>query len=498
MSSKRKAKYRLRPNAKKSKGLTLPGYNNLGPFNEINTPLSESDANALLHDIEYTKLGKRAYWTFNQADQDFIEATENAPDYGAKLGNAYFKTKKKLSEWNILPSDPLQSKSKKNPLLEFHGTTGNAPLTRARKKALERQQKITQFMKQKKPNVNREPLSNLQENTQETTMSTAPPDGTGSGREPGLKETQIDRVVDVERGIPRYQFASLPFNAVWYQESANTQNLDYVFRMTSPYDCVVTTLRTDKNPGTGVEQSSEAKVDSLDVVSNKAMWFNFYASMYKYYSVVSCRWSMLIENLGHDPVYVHQMYVNDTNPPVTASNMDILNWNDATSHYVHPAAIFLQNNGVKSTQYNAGFQTESDATTAGTSNYAGTGEHISSRLSNTLQLSGQYTPGQNDHEIRLDADVENWTLCTTNPKLTERLLIRVKPDSAAARIASTPNNYGRTLRIKYTIKLEYLVEFKELDEKLRWPIITQPLTVTIPVSDAIGDGNDPMDEETTS
>lgn len=489
--SKRKARYHLRSNPKKNKGLTLPGYNNLGPFNDLNVPLTKSDADAVMHDIKYGKLGKRSYYTFTQADEDFLNDIENETDIGARIAKKVFKAKKKLSEWNILPGDPLQSYASKNPLFDFHGTTGNAPLTRARKKALERQTRITDIYKKKKPNTNLSSVINLQDTTQVRTMV----DGEGSGNPQGLKETPLDKVVDVERGIPGYQYASLPWNGVWWSEEQNIQNQDFVFRMTSPYDCVVTTLKTDKNNSTGIEKSSEAKSDAADTTINKAMWYDYYASLYKYYSVVSCKWSMLIENLGNDAIYVHQMYVNDINPPKEASNLDMLNWLDNTSHYVAPAAKFLTTTGIKSANYNYGWQTETDATTTANSNYVA-GDQIASQQSNTLQLSGQYTPGQSDHEIRLDADVENWTAVNTNPKLREALLIRIKPDCAPLRFTDGSNNYGRTLRLKYTIKLEYLVEFKELDAKLRWPILSQPIVVTVPTTTT--DGNEPMDEEATT
>ena len=504
MSSKRKARHYLRGQIKKpNRGLTLPGYNNLGPFNDPGVPLTKSDLSALTHDKKYGILGKRAYWTFNQADQDFLEEIEEETDVGAVIAKKVFKGKKKLSEWKLLPKDELQS-LKKDEIEELEFALGTkGAITRSRAKRL-KQGRITDTMKKIKKRLNENsglnnnrisnPTSvlNLQETTQAPDM--AQPDGKGSGRPAGLSETQVDKVVDVERGIPRYQFASLPWTGIWYAEDSNIQNYDYLFRMTSPYDVVVSTLKEDKNTGTGVEKATSGKQDVNDTISNSAMWYDFYKSMYKYYSVVSCKWSMLIENLGNDPIYVHEMYVNDVNPPPEATNEDMLQWNDVNSHYVHPAAIYTTDSGIKSANYNNGFQTETDAR-LDVSNYV-EGNQLPSKLSNTLQLSGQYTPGQNDHEIRLDSEVENWSLCDTNPKLTERLLIRVKPDCTPQRYASGTNNYGRTLRIKYTVKLEYLVEFKELDTKLRWPILRQPIIVTL--NEAKTDGNEPMDEEQTS
>lgn len=477
---------------RKSKGLALPGYNNLGPFNDLNTPLSKSDAEALIHDVDYNKRGKRSYWTFNQADENFLNNIEKETDYGAQVAKGFFRAKKKLATWNLLPSDPLQSTLPENPLLDFHGVTGKGPLTRAKRKALEalRQTKITDAYKRQKRRVDREnirtelkkrkvhktdqPLLNLQEKTQVPFHMSGSGDGKGSGQPAGLKETPIDKVVDVERGVPSYQFASLPFINYWKDSKEKTTNVDFGFRMTSPYDCIWGVENIDANAGTGVENQTNLK--STDSVVNKAKWFDYYAGIYKYYSVISCKWSILFENLSNEPVWVHQMYITDTLPPVNATNTDMLHWNDCESHYVYPLAMFTEAGGVKAEQLVNGWNAEADESTTANDNFVGTA--LNSNRNHTLQLSGQYSPGDAKHEIRQDNEVENWTLVTTNPTLRELLLLRIKPETSRRNANSATDN-GRTLRYKYTVQLEYLVEFKELKDGLRWPVQNQPLTITI-------------------
>ena len=124
----------------------------------------------------------------------------------------------------------------------------------------------------------------------------------------------------------------------------------------------------------------------------------------------------------------------------------------------------------------SGFQTETKSQDPN-GNYL-VGQHLNSNRNNTLQLSGQYAPGDCTHEIRQDADVENWTAVTTNPKLREILLLRFKPETGRYRTTDQASSAGRTIRFKLTIRLEYLVEFKELKDELKWPVSTQPLTVT--------------------
>jgi hypothetical protein len=489
MSGKRKAKPRIRTNTKKQKGLTLPGYNNLGPFNDLNTPLKKSDADALMHDVEYGKIGNRAYWTFTQADENLIEALKDEKDYGAIIAKNVFKTKKKLSEWKLLPSEPLQSKPKENPLLDFHKNTGNVPLTRARKKALEVQQqsaakKITDFFKKQKDGKPRrdqynvkQPLSNLQETTHMVEKGVE--GGGGSNTTAGLKETPIDAVVDVERGFPSYQFASLPWSGTFYKDAELYTGVDFGFRMTSPYDVIIEGTYVDRNTNASAKAPDVEMVNSqVDSHTQSAMWYSWYKALYKYYHVVGCKWSILFENLSHEPMWIHQFYLNDSVPPYYASNDDMLNWPDCQSHYLESMAKYVDADGIKSTQLATGWQRETQGAATGT-NFA-SGNAIQGKR-NTLQLSGQYSPGDVNHDIRLDSDVENWTQTLTNPKLLERLAFRIKPETQAQRTEGEQGavNYGRKLKYKYTVRLEYLVEFKELVDGLRWPTTYIPITPTI-------------------
>jgi hypothetical protein len=473
MSGKRKARYNLRSssNKKKFRGLTLPGYNNLGPFNEPGVPTTKSDLYSLLHDKEYEKLGKRSYWTFNQADEDYLNALENEGDYGAKAAKLYFNAKKKLAK-----SDPLQTTLPDAKYEAFGVEAGPFSRTRARTvEKLKRQSRVTDFMRKKKLRGSKNSLSNLQQTTQVTTMSNE--NGSGAGKL--AQETPVDTVVDVERGIPSYQFASLPYSAVWYDKNDKQKQIDFSFRMTSVYDVVVGTQTSDVNPGTGTTNEKTLKNDSTDTIYNQPMWFKFYQGLYKYYSVVGCKWSLLIENLGYEPFWVHQMYIAGSDTPTPkATNQDMLNWPDCKSHYVEPRINFTNPQGLM-TGLMPGFQRETDGQ-APVPDGSGTQWPVNSQRRNTLQLSGQYTPGDANRQINLDEVVENWSLVTTNPKLREILFLRIKPENEReVGTTSSTEDGGRLLHYKYTLKLEYLVEFKELKDGLKWPVQNQPLTVLI-------------------
>jgi len=95
----------------KRKGLVLPGYNYLGPFNDLESgkPTNASDEAARIHDYEYNDLqkeGKNPYFTFNRADQKFLDSIKSNSDYGGVIGRTFFNAKKRLAKHDV-DSSPL-------------------------------------------------------------------------------------------------------------------------------------------------------------------------------------------------------------------------------------------------------------------------------------------------------------------------------------------------------------------------------------------------------
>lgn len=308
------------------------------------------------------------------------------------------------------------------------------------------------------------------------------PEGTGSGNDAGLSETPIDEITTIHRGPPNYTFASLP----WYYDRqdyvTNTSTHGWTFRMTSPYDVSVTGVPTDDNTGTGENKNVVMAPAEPDSGAQAARWFDFYKSIYKFYHVISCRWFLTIENMMTEPIWVHIYYSNEVDRPRLATNRDILMWPDVKSHYVGAAANAITGTGwVETGQANANAENaENGGVLPGGINFED-GNLVTPRgPSNVLTTGGVYKPGDYKRDIRLDSDVENWTSVTTNPALSERLSFRVKPQWDAQNLAAgDANNYGRTLNYRWVYKCEYLVEFKELQEGIKYPIQDQPLTITI-------------------
>ena len=449
------------------RGLVLPGYKYLGPFNDLNKgfPTNKADTAALIHDEAYAGYAKKHAWyapyiRYNRADERFIKDTENETDYGARIGNAFFKAKRWFAP--RLKEDDLEQ------VVE----AAQAKVLGKRKRSVPEATK--RMVEANAPQT----LSNLQADAQPMSG------GGGSGNPAGLRETPIDapdRKHPVQRGPPDYTFATLPY--IRDKRVRTTRwTFDEGYRMTSPYDPSITAAAfTDLNAGVG--QATVVTVeasDASDVTATPARWFDFYATMYNYYHVLGVRWHMTVENLKTDPLWLHVLYFNDEVPPLGATNEDIMCWNDAESHYIGSHAMAVTSTGemeANHTLTNAN-NVEGNGGTSDAFNYE-SGNHVSALGNNPiLKISGSYRPGQKKRQIHLDSEVENWTSVSANPALPEKLLFRFKPYWNGID-TNDATNYDRTLAFRYTFRCEYLVEFKELKTGLRWPVERQPLIAAI-------------------
>lgn len=330
----------------------------------------------------------------------------------------------------------------------------------------------------KRANLQEQSLLNLQEGVQADDMS-AP---TGSGNAKGLKETPIDPVRHVTRGPPEQAFCSLPY--IRDVRVANTGwAYDIGFRMTSPLDPQITlATAVDQNAGAGTATTTTIEpLDSTDVTQTSARWFDFYSTLYNYYHVVGARWTCTVENLKTEPLWCHEMYINDEVPPSGATNEDIQCWNDAKSHFLGCHARPIDTTGtIMVNEANTGQNNVEGASTTGvTANYA-TGNHVSINRGKSpiIHLEGSYKPGQFRRQIHLDSEVENWTAVNANPALPERLLLRFKPYWNAID-TNNATSYDRLMYFRVVFKVDYLVEFKELKYGLRWPVERQPVIAAI-------------------
>lgn len=472
-----------REKKRKSRGWVPFGYRYLGPGNDLNRgkPLTEGDAVAQKHDWQYYQLekdGVNPYYSYVEEDDEFLRNLH--PKYASEwIAQNIFRAKKRLAEKGWIIDLRASQRAKRD-------TTPNDY-----KQFITPTKKIGKDVGFTPPKMRRIVMSkfaslpNLQE---ERTMASNSNPNKGSGHEGGLQETKVDPVPrEVFRGPPDQMFASLPF----YNErtfNLNFNTYDYVVRPTSPYDCYVENINatgTDINIGSGSTIHVQAlAANTTDATIYKARWFDYYASMYKYYHVIACKYEIYVENQCNDDMWVHLMPCNDVYPPVHATNVDMLQWNDCESQCLSGRAIPITDSGqVETQEINTNVDMDEGNDTAGAIVNFEANNHLLNQLGKKAHVfNGVYRTGDYDRQIRLDANVENWTETNTNPKLVERLLLRIKThwDSWGPNVI--PNdaiNRNRLLKALIRVKMEYLVEFKELKDGLKYPTSDQPYVAQI-------------------
>ena len=302
----------------------------------------------------------------------------------------------------------------------------------------------------------------------------------------GHEETQLDPIGQgwkIYRGPPDYTHAVLPW--IYEQKIAAIEHVrDYQFRMTSPYQPLVTPQSNDINVGAGFSDGVGTHPTQTRGDSDKTVaYWDYYTGLYNYYSVLGCRYKVRVENHSFEKFYVHSMLVTNTDPPLTASNWDMLIWKGVKSQLVHPYMRFqnIATNGsgfVEADQLNLDNDTMAawDTTNADGSTYA----IPNANRNQFAYIVGQYRPGMTDQMVHEDSAVSIWTGVSSNPALKEALLVRIKPyDNSSVPPAGDGLSYERDLTYTITVECEYLVEFKELKAGLRWPVTRNPLTVNI-------------------
>nr|QTE03912.1 MAG: capsid protein [Phoenicopteridae parvo-like hybrid virus] len=462
---------------------TAPGYNYLGPGNVVDDypPVNKNDAIAREHDIEYGRLGKKAYIRYSKADEDALSQW-TPDDFWSKSAIQIFNAKKELYKRNIIGGAGIGQHHEV--LRGAHKDKHEEPTIQPINKEPTRRESFPNLRRIGDDSQSNEPSNSDQQAMSNNAGNAA--DGGGSGNEAGLKETPVDipnGSWEVFRGPPTKTFASLPFGQMKKYFSAAIHTADFAYRMTSPFDPEV----GGSNAFVAGGGSSAAVVpDSAEPdggLDRRARWFGMYAGMYDYYHVLGCRWNVWIENLGSEPLYIHQMYYNDNLPPQIATNEDISFWPGVHTKVLEPhwkaigATAIATSAETNTTTDQPNIQIdEGDAATSGISNYQA-GNNIQNRIGRTsCGFSGSYRPGDFKREIIRDADVENWTATNANPILTERLLFRFKPENPGV---TTGAARGDQVHFKFRIEIEYLVNFHQLKDGLRWPVQRQPITIQI-------------------
>ena len=295
-------------------------------------------------------------------------------------------------------------------------------------------------------------------------------------------ETAIDPIKQdwqIFRGPPDYTHTSLP---AIYVNNANLQNkmFEAGIRLTSPYQPFFATATSDINPdATGVTNVIGASGNS----DFSTQYWNFYAQLYRYYSVISCRYRVSVENYGSEPIWLHVMKYNQEKPPMNVSNEDMKLWRGVTSHYMTPHAAFydttgaIGNGGVRQATLGYNYEDTGIAGANDTTYYANLA--VARKNQAVIVLSDQYNAGDFQREVALDSEISTWTSVSNNPTYPENLLLRFNTDEASTgQSGDTSTTRGRRLQVNLRMEVEYLCEFKELTPEVRYPTKRDPITLT--------------------
>lgn len=311
-------------------------------------------------------------------------------------------------------------------------------------------------------------------------VSRAAPSGDTTTDEGRHDETAIDPIKrdwQIFRGPPDYTHTSLP---AIYVNNVKLQNkmFEAGIRLTSPYQPFFATQVTDINPdGSGVTNVVEATGDA----GFDTQYWGFYTQLYRYYSVLSCRYRISVDNYGSEPIWMHIMKYNQEKPPMNVSNEDMKLWRGVTSYYMTPHAAFydtsLATGGVR--QETLGYNFE-DTAIAGPDDTTFYGDvAVGRKNSAVIVVSDQYNAGDFQREVALDSEISTWTPVSQNPTYPENLLLRFNTDEASTgQIGDTLTTRGRRLQLNLRMEVEYLCEFKELTPEVRYPTKRDPITLT--------------------
>lgn len=288
-------------------------------------------------------------------------------------------------------------------------------------------------------------------------------------------ETEIDPIKNdwhIFRGPPDYTHTSLP---AIFSNNCNIVAKTYEagIRLTSPYQPFFNTTPSNINTSGGTTTIAGLFGDA----GFETQYFNFYSQLYRYYSVISCRYHITAENYGSEPIWMHVMKYNQEKPPTGASNEDICLWRGVTSHYMTPHAAFydtiMGSGGIRSATVGYNLE-DAGISTAGDTSL--NGNPVSRKNSAIISFSDQYNAGDFRREVALDSEINTWTQTTANPTYPENLLIRFNTDEASTGLDA--GNRNRRLQVNIRMTVEYLCEFKELTPEVRYPNQRDPITLT--------------------
>lgn len=181
--------------------------------------------------------------------------------------------------------------------------------------------------------------------------------------------------------------------------------------------------------------------------NERAQWRDWWALQYEYYTVLGMKYKFIVHNTGNARGGDIEVCVNDDTYSATVG----------TTGNITPATKYIEMKAFKNQRWYFVEAATSESNTE----------------INQVVISGIFKPGQGKRNIQNDGDVKTWTPVDTIPNLNEILNVNLFKSGL---------NYTTAVKTcgNISIELDYIVQFKDLKERLRYPHTlagTDPITI---------------------
>lgn len=303
------------------------------------------------------------------------------------------------------------------------------------------------------------PFPNMQSGEQVEKAAARGGDSGGSGSNLQRKsETPIDRkYYAIYRPFPNTHQVLMPYLSRWNATVAGNDNgsVRFKLRMNSIYDIFNTDFINSYTEG---PSTADAQTGNI----NQPQMRNYWAQIYKYYTVVACKYKVTIRmntsTRTKGQVMVYKYEHTQTDPPLFQPDQATVLEHKFRQH--HPNCEF------KALNTNGGFgqqQTNPGATTASIASdkiQNGIEPWQPNYINNTVTFTGVWHYGDIDHEIIDDDFTENWTPMGETPKSYENHTYIIQQ--------SYFRESNVACSITYFVDLEYIVQLKDLTSGWKW------------------------------
>lgn len=278
----------------------------------------------------------------------------------------------------------------------------------------------------------------------------------GSSSNAPSKETPISNYPSISYGVSETHTTILPWTT-WVTVAtldADTP-VQLKLRLNAPVDIATHTIAASVNPLTKAIYNVPANDDGrpsgwaypvaqTNDANERAQWWDYYAAMYDYYTVLGCEYEV-------------RMYVPNTKRGCRAAcaiQMDSYSSTSTSTGNIMPLTQYREVLHYKNINW-VHLQPDND----------GTGNNIK-------MYKGTYKPGMVKRNIINDGDVKTWTATATGgsytlPNMNDILTLNFYRDSLAYPDSTGAPAGGVCVNMEITMK--YIVQFKDLKQRLRYP-----------------------------